>query len=252
MIVIVRYFILIHGLEERPRGAVILHAVQDTLERIVQSVGDVQRRLDGFGALSALGNAPGSRVRAALPSSLANPWYRLDGDSPDALLEACQSWMHLLYLLLLLVYQLFDNLLLLSQNCRELRVDYFGVQLAVHQSGTLVILDVAVIHWLWQFDVLGETLLSKVTNGKLIGKRQKVQDIVLYVIVLEHVHQMRSVTLYLLLARNSAKNNLREALICKHAETNSTNWPSIFDERNSFVLSGKEKKVAYLCNQTFN
>ena len=67
----------------------------------------------------------------------------------------------------------------------ELCVHNLGVQLAAHQGGPLVVLDVALVDGLWQFDVLAEALLLEVADGKLVGKRQEVVDAVANVIVLQ-------------------------------------------------------------------
>lgn len=144
--------------------------------------------------------------------------------------------MNLLYLLLSLLYQFFNNLLLLSYHCGEFGINDFSIELAVHQSCSLVIFDVTLIHRSRQFYVLAETLLLEVTNSVLVGKSQEMQYIVFYVIILEHVHEVRAVPFDLFLTGHSAEDDLREALSGEHSKANSTDRSPVFDESECFVL----------------
>lgn len=90
-----------------------------------------------------------------------------------------------------------------------------------------------------QLDLFAEALLLKVPNGELIGEGKKVQDIVLDVIVFEHVHEMSTVAFDLLLRRHSAEHDFGETLACKHTEADSTDWSAVFDQSKSFVFSAR-------------
>ena len=53
------------------------------------------------------------------------------------------------------------------------------------------------IRRLGQFDIHRESLLLEISNGKFVGVRQKMEDRVFHVIILEMIHQVRSVTFHL-------------------------------------------------------
>ncbi len=83
--------------------------------------------------------------------------------------------------------QLLQDLFLLSDHRAELGVDDLGVELAPHQRGAVVILDVALVDRLGELDVSAETLLLEVADGKFVGKGQEVEDAVPDVVVLKQI-----------------------------------------------------------------
>jgi hypothetical protein len=72
------------------------------------------------------------------------------------------------------------------------------MELAAHQRGALVVLDVADVVLLRQGDVRGEALLAEVAHRELVRVRQKVVDLRhAHVVVLQVVHHVRAVALHL-------------------------------------------------------
>ena len=76
---------------------------------------------------------------------------------------------------------------LLPYYSTKLGVDNLWVQLAAHEGGPFIVFDVPLVDWFWQLDVLAESLLLEVSDGKLVGERQEVVDTVAYVIVLKMI-----------------------------------------------------------------
>ena len=126
--------------------------------------------------------------------------------------ETSESRMGLAYLGLFTFHQLLQDLLLPAHHGTELHVHNLGVQLAAHQSCALVVLDVSAVHGFGQLEILAEALLLEVAHRKLVCKREKVQDAIPNVVVLEVVHEVGPVALHLLVARHGAEHNLREPL----------------------------------------
>ena len=88
-------------------------------------------------------------------------------------------------LCLLSFNQLLQHLLLLADDDTELGVDDLGVQLAPHQRGAFVVLDVALVDRLGEFDVLAEALFLKVPDGKLVGESEEVENSIANVVILK-------------------------------------------------------------------
>lgn len=57
---------------------------------------------------------------------------------------------------------LVTHLFLPPYDSCELSVDNVGVKFTAHESGTLIVLDVALVHGAGQLDVLAEALLLEV------------------------------------------------------------------------------------------
>ncbi len=108
--------------------------------------------------------------------------------------------------------------------------------LLTHQGGTLVVLDVALINRLGELDLLAETLLFEVPDGKLVGEGEEMEDTVPNVVVLEVVHEVSSISLNLLVGSNSAEHDLGEALAGEHAEANSPNGAAVLDQCQGLVF----------------
>lgn len=81
------------------------------------------------------------------------------------------------------------------------------------------------------FNVFGETLLLEISDCKFVGVGQEVLDASLCAVVLQVVHQMGSVALDLLAARDCTEHNLGEPLRCERAEADSTDWTAVLDQR---------------------
>ena len=79
------------------------------------------------------------------------------------------------------------------------------------------------------------------TNRILVGKSEKMKNIMLYVVVFYVVHQMGTVTLDLLGRSDGTKDDFRETLTGKHPETNTSDRPAIFDESQCSMLAEKIK-----------
>lgn len=74
------------------------------------------------------------------------------------------------------------------------------------------------------------------TYGKLISKREKMQNALLNVVVLEVVHHVHPVSLHLLVGSDRAEHDLREALCGKRPEANPADRDVVLDERQRPVL----------------
>ena len=94
-----------------------------------------------------------------------------------------------------LLDELLEHFFLLFEYERELDIQYLRIQLAAHQGGALVVLDVAVVGRLGQIDLRAKALLAKVAGGELIRIGQKVKRIMFHMIVFQIVHHVCSVAL---------------------------------------------------------
>ena len=158
----------------------VLGRVEDGLEGVVQEVGVVS-------------GPPRVQPTAAAarpfwwrnPARLDDAWDALHRNFSHPLPEAGQADVDFPDLRLLLLDQLLQDLFLLPDDRAELGVDDFRVELAAHQSGALVVLDVTLVDGLGQFDVLAEALLLEVPDGELVGEREEVKDPVSDVIILK-------------------------------------------------------------------
>jgi hypothetical protein len=97
-------------------------------------------------------------------------WNAFDWNFTNTLAVTSKARMNFANLCLLSFYQLFQHLFLLSDNDAELSVDDLGVEFTPHQCCTLVVLYVALVDGLGEFNVLAETLLLKIADGKLVGE----------------------------------------------------------------------------------
>lgn len=158
---------------------------------------------------------------------------------PYPFFEARQPRMNLLNLLLTLSNQFLNNLLLLPNDRTELSVNQAWMQFTVHQRSAFVFLNIAGIDMTCHLNVLGESLLLEVPNGKLIGIGQEVLDPSLCAVVLQVVHQMGTVALDLLAAGDGAEHNLGKSLCGERTEADSTNWATIFYQGQGFMLAEK-------------
>lgn len=62
-------------------------------------------------------------------------------------------------------------------------------------------------------------------------------------VILDVIHQVRSVTFDLLWRGDGAKDDLSEALSGEHSEADTTDGPAIFDQRQSPVLTKNKQKI---------
>jgi len=96
------------------------------------------------------------------------------------------------------MYFLNYTLFLLSDGLRNIDIVYVLVDSALHHSASVIVLDVAFPSLFGHRWLLHETLLSKVFNGVIVSICQKIVQILLLSVVLQFVHQARSVALHLL------------------------------------------------------
>ena len=155
-------------------------------------------------------------------AGLSHARHTLDGHLFDAVAETRETRVTSAQLVLSRFDQFFYALALLAQHQRELHVEYARIELAAHERGALVLFDVALIGALAKRDVRAEALFAEVARRIFVRIRQKVQRVVLDVIVLQVVHHVGAVAFDLLVRRNGAEHNLREALRGKHVKADAT------------------------------
>ena len=73
---------------------------------------------------------------------------------------------------------------------------------ALHHRASIIILDIAFPTRFGQVRILREALLTEVLDGVIIGVSQEIVQFLRLGVVLEFIHETRSVALYLLLCRN--------------------------------------------------
>ena len=154
-------------------------------------------------------------------------------------------WYILIRLLAIIIYinQRINYLLLFPNNGRKFGINDARIELAAHERGALVVFDVAVVDVLGQLDVLAEALLLEVADGVLVGECEKVQHVVLDVVVFDVVHQVGAVALDLFRWRDGTEDDLRESLHGEHSEADATDRPVVFDQRQRpvFAISIKQQ-----------
>merc|ERR1719370_802563 len=228
MLIVVRHSLSVHRIKERPGTSVVPACSEDGLHNIVEMF-----QVSFFVTVSC---APAFVLGWRLPSCLKNAWDGFNGNLTNTVFETCEAWVHLTYLLLFPLDQLLENFLLLSHHCSELDVNNPGVEFATHEGRSFIVLDIPPIHCFRKLEVLAEALLLKVAHCKLISKCEKVHHPIPDVVVLEMVHQVGSVAFNLLIAGDSAEDNLRETLRGKCAKANASNWSAVLDQSKGLVF----------------
>lgn len=101
-----------------------------------------------------------------------------------------------------------DAFLLLKEHAAHFQISNARQHGALHNGSALVIFNVSHPDVLGKSDFLGKTLLFEITNRIVVGIREEVHDIAcgLYV-VLQVGHEMRTVTLDLLIGTDGAKDD---------------------------------------------
>lgn len=102
-------------------------------------------------------------------------------------------------------------LFLLKKHATHLKIADAGQHRALHYGAAFVILDVSHPHGLGQRDLLGEALLLEIAYRVVVGVGQEVHDVARGLdVVLQMRHEVRAVTLDLLVAANGAEDDLGE------------------------------------------
>ena len=97
------------------------------------------------------------------------------------------------------------------------------VDVTVHQSTAIIVLDEALILLLWNSQVLGKSLFLKILDGMVIGIGQEVVDLIVLGEMLQNVHQPCAVSFNLLGMGDGKEGYFRKSLLPKSAVYYSSN-----------------------------
>ena len=104
-----------------------------------------------------------------------------------------------------------DALFLFEQQPTCFQISYLGQHATLHDSAAFVVLDIAHPLWFVECDVLGEALFLEVANRIIVRICEKVHHIARGTdVVFQMRHQMRAISLDLLIGRDSAEDYLGE------------------------------------------
>merc|ERR1712079_539817 len=204
---------------------------QNGLDRVVQHI-----------RINPVIVVPGNPARRRLPPSLQDSRDGFYRNLRHPLSKASQPSVDLPDLFLLLLDQLFQDLLLFPYNIGELDIHNLRIELAAHQSCSFVLFDISRINRLGQLQIFAESLLLEISDGMLISKGKEVIYSVSDMVILDVIHQMRAVALHLLVAGHRAENNLGESLTRKCPEADSANRSPALHQRQGLVLGAASRR----------
>lgn len=122
----------------------------------------------------------------------------------------------------LLLYLFQNRITLNSQNVLHLKIFDSRYHCALHNGAALVILDITNPFSFIQRNLCCKSLFSEIANSVIVGISQKVLDICMArYVVLQMVHNERTITLDLLCRCHSAKYNFCKLLFIKRSITNA-------------------------------
>ena len=236
-----RVRVLLKGPRGRVRLQLIADAAQLSVQMLAATAAAAAAGLLLFGCCGRGGGGGGGGRELVVAdgravAGLAHARYALDGYVLDAVAEAGEARIALGELVLASLDELLEHVALLAQHDGEVGVADLGIELARHERGALVVLDVAVVGELGERDVRAEALLLEVAGGELVGVGEKVKDVMFDVVVLQVVHHVRAVALDLLVGRDGAEDDLAEALRGEHVKADGANHPAVLHQHKALVL----------------
>jgi len=138
-------------------------------------------------------------------------------------------------------YGVLEELLLLLEDLTDFDEVNILIDVALHVRGDRVVFDVAFPPASRHPDLLLEALLSEILNRVVISVSHEVLDAVFLGVVLQVVHQPRSVAFYLLVCYYCQKRNLVELLLSEWPEDTSANdclfWSLLLYEAKRLVMT---------------